>query len=58
MSNYVEMWKDLGMDLENHDNLCAYRGIREQIDIYLICICTPFPLCTYLMSERVRYGTS
>ena len=22
MSNYVEMWKDLGMDLENHDNLC------------------------------------
>ncbi|MBQ7568551.1 2-hydroxyacyl-CoA dehydratase [bacterium] len=22
MSNYVEMWKELGMDLENHDNLC------------------------------------
>ena len=22
MSNYREMWKDLGMDLENHDNLC------------------------------------
>ncbi len=22
MSNYVEMWKDLGMDLENHDALC------------------------------------
>lgn len=22
MSNYVEMWKDLGMDLEAHDNLC------------------------------------
>ena len=22
MSNYVEMWKDLGMDLENHDLLC------------------------------------
>ena len=23
MANYVEMWKELGMDLENHDNLCA-----------------------------------
>ena len=22
MSNYVEMWKDLGMDLETHDQLC------------------------------------
>ena len=22
MSNYVDMWKDLGMDLENHDQLC------------------------------------
>ena len=22
MANYVEMWKDLGMDLENHDLLC------------------------------------
>lgn len=22
MSDYVQMWKDLGMDLENHDNLC------------------------------------
>lgn len=22
MSNYVEMWKDLGMDLEAHDLLC------------------------------------
>lgn len=22
MSNYVEMWRDLGMDLENHDLLC------------------------------------
>ena len=22
MANYVEMWKDLGMDLENHDMLC------------------------------------
>lgn len=23
MANYVEMWKNLGMDIENHDNLCA-----------------------------------
>ena len=22
MSDYVSMWKDLGMDLENHDLLC------------------------------------
>lgn len=22
MSDYVQMWKDLGMDLENHDLLC------------------------------------
>lgn len=22
MSNYVEMWKELGMDIDNHDNLC------------------------------------
>ena len=22
MSDYVQMWKDLGMDLETHDNLC------------------------------------
>ena len=22
MSNYVEMWKDLGMDLDTHDQLC------------------------------------
>ena len=22
MANYVEMWKELGMDLENHDALC------------------------------------
>ncbi len=23
MANYLQMWKDLGMDVENHDNLCA-----------------------------------
>ncbi|MCI9604907.1 MAG: 2-hydroxyacyl-CoA dehydratase, partial [Ruminococcus sp.] len=23
MANYAEMWKDLGMDLEAHDALCA-----------------------------------
>ena len=23
MANYVEMWKELGMDLEAHDALCA-----------------------------------
>ncbi len=23
MANYREMWEALGMDLENHDNLCA-----------------------------------
>ncbi|SDB19481.1 double-cubane-cluster-containing anaerobic reductase [Eubacterium oxidoreducens] len=23
MANYLQMWKDLGMDIENHDNLCA-----------------------------------
>lgn len=22
MSNYIQMWKDLGMDLDNHDTLC------------------------------------
>ncbi len=22
MSDYVQMWKDLGMDLETHDQLC------------------------------------
>ena len=22
MSDYVQMWKDLGMDLESHDMLC------------------------------------
>ena len=22
MADYVQMWKELGMDLENHDNLC------------------------------------
>ena len=22
MSNYVEMWKNLGMDLDTHDQLC------------------------------------
>ena len=30
MSNYVEMWKDLGMDLENHDNLWFYQQIEEK----------------------------
>ena len=34
MSNYVEMWKDLGMDLENHDNLCAVLPVAFG-DIYL-----------------------
>ncbi len=23
MSDYVQMWKDLGMDLETHDGLCG-----------------------------------
>ena len=23
MADYREMWKELGMDVENHDNLCA-----------------------------------
>ena len=22
MADYREMWKELGMDVENHDNLC------------------------------------
>lgn len=34
MSNYVEMWKDLGMDLENHDNLCAVLPVAFG-DVYL-----------------------
>ena len=34
MSNYVEMWKDLGMDLENHDNLCAVLPVAFR-DVYL-----------------------
>lgn len=34
MSNYVEMWKGLGMDLENHDNLCAVLPVAFG-DVYL-----------------------
>ena len=34
MSNYVEMWKDLGMDLETHDNLCQVLPMAFG-DIYL-----------------------
>ena len=34
MSNYVEMWKDLGMDLENHDNLCQVLPVAFG-DVYL-----------------------
>ena len=34
MANYVEMWKDLGMDLENHDNLCAVLPVAYG-DVYL-----------------------
>lgn len=34
MANYVEMWKELGMDLENHDNLCAVLPVAFG-DIYL-----------------------
>jgi len=34
MANYVEMWKDLGMDLENHDNLCAVLPVAFG-DVYL-----------------------
>jgi benzoyl-CoA reductase/2-hydroxyglutaryl-CoA dehydratase subunit BcrC/BadD/HgdB len=34
MSNYVEMWKNLGMDLENHDNLCAVLPVAFG-DVYL-----------------------
>lgn len=34
MSNYVEMWKELGMDLENHDNLCAVLPVAFG-DVYL-----------------------
>ena len=34
MSNYVEMWKDLGIDLENHDNLCAVLPVAFG-DVYL-----------------------
>ena len=34
MSNYVEMWKDLGMDLESHDNLCAVLPVAFG-DVYL-----------------------
>ena len=34
MSNYVEMWTDLGMDLENHDNLCQVLPVAFG-DVYL-----------------------
>ncbi|MBR6585110.1 MAG: 2-hydroxyacyl-CoA dehydratase [Firmicutes bacterium] len=34
MANYVEMWKELGMDLENHDNLCAVLPVAYG-DVYL-----------------------
>lgn len=34
MSNYVEIWKNLGMDLENHDNLCAVLPVAFG-DVYL-----------------------
>ena len=31
MANYVEMWKDLGMDLENHDLLCQVQIGRAHV---------------------------
>ena len=31
MANYVEMWKDLGMDLENHDLLCQV--LQKRCDV-------------------------
>ena len=34
MSDYVQMWKDLGMDLENHDNLCQVLPVAFG-DVYL-----------------------
>ena len=34
MSDYVSMWKDLGMDLENHDLLCQVLHTAEG-DVYL-----------------------
>ena len=33
--DYRQMWKDLNMDLENHDNLCAVLPIAYT-DIYLM----------------------
>jgi len=34
MANYVEMWKELGMDIENHDNLCQVLPVAFG-DVYL-----------------------
>ena len=34
MANYVEMWKELGMDLETHDNLCQVLPVAFG-DVYL-----------------------
>lgn len=34
MADYVKMWKELGMDLENHDNLCAVLPVAFG-DVYL-----------------------
>lgn len=31
MANYVEMWKELGMDLEAHDALCAVLPDRKSV---------------------------
>ena len=42
MSDYVKMWEELGMDLENHDLLCQVlpgpEGRRQKSLRYFLCL--------------------